>query len=208
MMTAQQYYFPYFFDQFQFNDALKIFGLKTKVFFNKETKMAEKLILIQRRKFTFFAREKTLLELLSGTSLMIVGNHLIYWKTDQDEIEVQKVDLTSLQAFAETKKVTFHIKDMNLGKSEYDNDLDLKNFVSFVRKSDLKYDLDYFENFAVIIINDSNIRLLPYDSFNKLKGDYGYVWPAIAQIDTINNILVGKGMRMEEFEIDLKKDLL
>ena len=202
-MTSQQYYFPYFFDQFQVNDALKIFGVKTKVFFNKKTKMADRLILIPRKKFRFFAREKTFLELLPGTSLMIINNDLIFWSTDEDAIEIQKVDLTSLQAFAETKKISINISELKLGNNDFNNDLGLDNFVSFIRKSDLKYDLDYFENFVIIIISGSIIELLPFDSFNKTKGDYGNVWPAVARIDTAHNKLIGRGMRMTDFEIDL-----
>jgi hypothetical protein len=78
--------------------------------------------------------------------------------------------------------------------------------VTFVRKEDLTYHQEYFERFAIVIINTSDINIIPFDWFNKTGGDYGYVWPATARME--KNRLYGQGMRMANFSLELDKACL
>ena len=87
------------------------------------------------------------------------------------------------------------ISKMSLGTNIYQTYLGLNNFATFVRKNDLKYDLPYYESYVIVIIENEKVKLIPYDKFNKLGGDYGYVWPAIAKIDTQNHHVTKKKKR-------------
>ena len=205
-MTSEQYYFPYFFNQIEFNNSLKKYGLNTFVIFNKKTEIAEELIITKREKFNLFGKEKHILKISFGTTLMFVDNELIYWNIDEEIIDIVKINLTKLNQNIESMNSKIDISKMNLGENIYQTYLGLNNFVTFVRKNDLKYDLDYYENYVVVIINNENIKLIPFEKFNKTGGDYGYVWPAIARIDIHNKKLYGKGMRMTNFEFELKQD--
>ena len=202
-MTPKQYYFPYFFNQNELNKSLKEFGLSTKVVIDRKTKMANRLIITETTKFNLFKKENELLEIPFGTTLMIVNSELIYWKTEEDIIDIVKVDLKELRNAVETQNSVINISTMKIGNNVYQSYLGLNNFVTFVRKSNLKYDQEYFENFVIIIINQQDIKLIPYEEFNKKGGDYGYVWPAILRMDIENKKLYGKGMRMTDFEINI-----
>ena len=202
-MTPKQYYFPYFFNQNELNKSLKEFGLSTKVVIDRKTKMANRLIITETTKFNLFKKENELLEIPFWTTLMIVNSELIYWKTEEDIIDIVKVDLKELRNAVETQNSVINISTMKIGNNVYQSYLGLNNFVTFVRKSNLKYDQEYFENFVIIIINQQDIKLIPYEEFNKKGGDYGYVWPAILRMDIENKKLYGKGMRMTDFEINI-----
>ena len=93
----------------------------------------------------------------------------------------------------------------SLGHNKIDTGLDLIDFVTYIRKQDLKYDQDYYEKFVIVFINKDHINILPFDWFNKSGGDYGYVWPATAQFDKERNKLYGQGMRMGDFTVDIDK---
>ena len=206
-MTSQQYYLPYFFDQTKFDSSITKFGLESKIIYNEQSTLAEKLYLIEKRLFGVLSEVKIVAEIPFGETLMIDGDNLVYWNAENDLIEVTKVNLAKVQSDSEVFSTAIDICSLPFGVSVYSNELGLENFVTFVRKSDLKYDLEYFENFVVVIITQNTITLKPFNSFNKLKGDYGYVWPAIAQIDLEKNLLLGRGMRMADFQIDLNQDL-
>ena len=202
-MTPKQYYFPYFFNQNELNKSLKEFGLSTKVVIDRKTKMANRLIITETTKFNLFKKENELLEIPFWTTLMIVNSELIYWKTEEDIIDIVKVDLKELRNAVETQNSVINISTMKIGNNVYQSYLGLNNFVTFVPKSNLKYDQEYFENFVIIIINEQDIKLIPYEELNKKGGDYGYVWPAILRMDIENKKLYGKGMRMTDFEINI-----
>lgn len=206
-MTSQQYYLPYFFDQTKFDSSITKFGLESKIIYNEQSTLAEKLYLIEKRLFGVLSEVKIVAEIPFGETLMIDGDNLVYWNAENDLIEVTKVNLAKVKSDSEVFSTAIDICSLPFGVSVYSNELGLENFVTFVRKSDLKYDLEYFENFVVVIITQNTITLKPFNSFNKLKGDYGYVWPAIAQIDLEKNLLLGRGMRMADFQIDLNQDL-
>lgn len=203
-MTPEQYYFPFFFDQIDFNRSLKKFDLSSKILFNSKTKMADKLIITEKK--SFFKKAKELLEIPFWATLMIVDNELIYWKKEEDSIDITKINLIELKDVIESQNSKINISEINLGENFYQSYLELNNFVTFIRKSSLKYDGDYYENYVIIIINKECIKLIPFESFNKKGGDYGYVWPAIARLNLKSNRLYGKGMRMSDFEIDLNQD--
>ena len=205
-MTSEQYYFPYFFNQIELNNSIKKYGLNTLVIFDTKTEMAKELIITKREKFNLFRKEKQILKFPFGTILMIVDDELIYWNIDEEVIDIVKINLIELSQNIESMNSKIDISKMNLGNNTYQTYLGLNNFVTFVRKNDLKYDLDYYENYVIVIINIENIKLIPFEKFNKTGGDYGYVWPAIARIDILNKKLYGKGMRMTDFEFELNQD--
>ena len=207
-MTAQQYYFPYFFDQIEFDRSITKFGLESKLICNNQNKFDQKLFLIEKQLFGCLSEVKILAEIPFGFTLMIDGDNLVYWNAANGLIEITKLDLTKVKSDLEIFNTAIDISSLPFGVSAYSNELDLENFVTFMRKSDLKYDLDYFENFAVVMINQNTITLIAFDSFNKVKGDYGYVWPAVARIDLEMNLLFGRGMRMTDFEMNLSHDFI
>ena len=203
-MTSEQYYYPYFFNQLNFNDSIKKFGLNSLVIFDKKTELAKELIITKKNRFNLFGKEKELLKIPFGTLLMIVENELIYWKIDEEIIDIVKINLNELNENIQSMNFKIDISKMSLGTNIYQTYLGLNNFATFVRKNDLKYDLPYYESYVIVIIENEKVKLIPYDKFNKLGGDYGYVWPAIAKIDTQNKKLYGKGMRMDDFELELE----
>ncbi|WP_430401180.1 hypothetical protein [Flavobacterium sp.] len=204
-MTPEQYYFPYFFNQKELNKSIRKIGLNTLVKFDIKTKMAKELIITKKREFKFFwsSEEKNLLSIPFGTSLMIIDNEIIFWKTETDFIEISKANLLELENEPKIFNTKINISKLEIGQNIFNTELDLNNFVTFLRKDDLKYDQDYYENFVILIINKENVELVPFDTFNKKGGDYGYVWPAIARIDVGKKIIYGKGMRMSDFTIEL-----
>lgn len=147
-----------------------------------------------------------MLRLDFGTQIMIDNNFLTTWTRGTDLIDISIFPIVNKAIdFSKKKNFQINISKLMLGKSVIDQDYELTNFVSYVRKSDLKYKQDYFETFVIIIINKNIIELIPFDWFNKTGGDYGYVWPALAQLDLNNYRITGKGMRMHDFTIDLNK---
>ena len=193
--TARQYYFPYFFNQYKFNKELARFKLSSEVIFNSKTEMPSELIITGAGKKVEFK---------FGSRLMIDGSHLIIWRTEEDLLTVSKISLSKLD-FVNDNVLDIHLKELKLGKNEIINDLSLQNFVTFERMDGLKYELDFYESFVIVIINGNEVELVPFDWFNKTGGDYGYVWPAIAQLDIARNELKGSGMRMGDFRIKLNE---
>lgn len=203
-MTSEQYYYPYFFNQSVFNNSIEKFGLNTKAIFDKKTKLTKELIITKKNKFKIFSNEKELLKIPFGTFLMIVENELIYWNVDEEILNIYKINLIELDENVEPTNSQINVSEMILGTNIHQTNLELNNFVTFVRKNDLKYDLPFYEKYVIAIIENEVIKLIPFDKFNKLGGDYGYVWPAIAKIDLESKILYGKGMRMDDFELQIE----
>lgn len=96
------------------------------------------------------------------------------------------------------------MRQFSLGQNRFDTHLDLDDFVTYVRKENLKYDQNYYEKFVLVFIAKGSITIIPFDWFNKSGGDYGYVWPATAQFEKEKNKLYGRGMRMSNFVIDIE----
>lgn len=192
-MTPRQFYFPYFFDERHFRKLISQFNLTTEVKFNERTKMASELELI--------CEKETMLTIEFGQSLMIRGEHLIIWSTDKDTLSIKKIDL---EFNGEPQIIEIEIPKLQLGINQIENSLSLINFITYVRSEKIKYDLDYYETFVIVVITDNVVEIIPFDWFNEKGGDYGYVWPALAQIDTNGN-LIGSGMRMENFKVELRK---
>jgi hypothetical protein len=59
----------------------------------------------------------------------------------------------------------------------------------------------YYETFAIVVTENKSIDIIPFDWFNKTGGDYGYMWPATAQVNIQNRELESKGMRMADFKV-------
>lgn len=192
-LTSKQFYFPYFFNEHDFRKLISPFNLTTEVKFNEKTKMASELDLINNY--------EAKLTIEFGQSLMIENEKLIIWTTDNDTLTIKKFDL---EFKSEPEIIEIEILKLELGTNLIVNNLSLTNFVTYIRSNKIKYDLDYFESFAVVVISDNVVEMIPFDWFNEKGGDYGYVWPALAQIDTNGN-LIGSGMRMENFKTELRK---
>jgi hypothetical protein len=203
-MTSEQYYFPYFFDQKDLNKSLEKYGLSTLITFDKKSKLANDLIITERKSFNLFGNEREIVKFPFHTILMIANDELIYWKINEEIIDIGKINLIDLLQNIETTNSKIDISKMSLGDNIYQTYLGLNNFVTFVKKNDLVYDQDYYENYVIVIVNNENIKLIPFEKFNKTGGDYGYVWPAIARIDNQKKILYGKGIRMNNFEFAIE----
>lgn len=198
-MTPTQYYFPYFLHLDHFNKELKLFDLSSHVNYDPKTQQADALSI------TNHSSKDTLLTIPFGATLMVQGHKLFYWKTDYDLIDITQVNLDKLKVQLNWK---IDLQQFNLGHNKIDSHLDMKDLVTFVRKEDLKYDQEYYEKFVIVVINKADIDIIPFDWFNKTGGDYGYVWPATAKLDTKEMKLYGQGMRMSEFVVDLAKACL
>jgi len=134
--------------------------------------------------------------------LMIdLNNNLIIWHTDEDELFISKLSLIERQVNRLDFKIDLH--KYEIGKYELEENYNLSYFITYVRKGNIKYDLDYYERFAIVIIEKETMNIIPFDWFNKSGGDYGYVWPAVAQLNVDKYELIGKGMRMADFKIQL-----
>lgn len=194
-LTNRQYYFPYFFDEYDFKKSISAIGLTCEIDFSSKTNMAERLRLLNNGQS---------LNLEFGTRIMVDNHFLTTWKTNTDIIDITIFPIVKHRLDFNTRKIfQIDISKLVLGKNQTTEDYELTNFVSYLRKSDLKYSLPFSEHFVIIIINKNNVELIPFDWFNKTGGDYGYVWPAIAQLDIKNNRIIGKGMRMNDFTVDL-----
>ena len=167
--------------------------------------MPQDLIITEKKALSFFKSKTTLLTIPFGATLMVQNNKLIYWSTDYDALDIKQVELSSLSNTPITTNKKIDLLKYSLGHNKADTEIDLNDFVTYVRKEDLKYDQDYYEKFVLVFINKDDINILPFDWFNKTGGDYGYVWPATAQFDKERNKLYGHGMRMGDFTIDIDK---
>ncbi|OLY93652.1 hypothetical protein SAMN05444008_114138 [Cnuella takakiae] len=194
-MTATQYYFPYFFQLDTFNKELASFGLLSSVTYDEKAQMLESLLLKKQ------TSKDPLLSIPFGATIMLERNKLFYWKTDTNLIDIVQVDLFSLNEEPELLNAKIDLSHLQLGKNHVKSYLDVGLLVTYVRKENLTYNKDYFENFVIVIIEQEQINLIPFDWFNKTGGDYGYVWPALARLDT--GKLYGQGMRMANFTVDL-----
>jgi len=192
-LTARQFYFPYFFDERYFRKLISPFNLATEAKFNKKTNMISELDLISKK--------KTKLTIQFGQRLMIEDENLTIWSTDKDTLTIKKIDL---EFNCEPKIIEIEIPKLELGINQVENNLSLTNFITYIHSEKIKYDLDFYETFAIVVITDNVIEMIPFDWFNEKRGDYGYVWPALAQIDTNRN-LIGSGMRMGNFKTELRK---
>jgi hypothetical protein len=193
-ITPTQYCFPYFFDELEFKRKIEQFGLQYKLSFDKEKGGYHPLILFNHQDFNLSVKYFTYLMFDLNCKLMI-------WNTEEDMINISKMSIND--GLVNKTDFKMNLKDLAVGENKLDVDYGLSNFVTYVRKSDIKYELDYYENFAIVIINDESINIIPFDWFNKTGGDYGYVWPATAKLNLRSFELAGKGMRMGDFKIQL-----
>ncbi len=204
-MTPSQFYFPYFFTLDKFNKAISPFGLSSHITFNDKTEIIDSLVITKK---DLFKSMPTLLEIPFGATIMVQNNILTYWSTDYDILNISQFGLSNLSDTIQIKNQKVSLLQFSLGHNKLDTDLDLVDFVTYIRKEDLKYDQDYYEKFVLVFINKGDINIIPFESFNKSGGDYGYVWPATAQLDKEKGKLYGQGMRMGDFEIDIDKAFL
>ena len=201
-MTPTQLYFPYFFTLDKFNKALSPFGLSSHLTYDDKTKMPNDLVITKK---SLFKSMPTLLTMPFGATLMVHNDNLLYWSTDYDTLDIKQIQLSNLTDTIQTKNQKINLLQFSLGHNKFDTDLDLNDFVTYIRKEDLKYDQDYYEKFVLVFINKGDINIVPFDWFNKSGGDYGYVWPATAQLDKEKGKLYGHGMRMGDFKVDIDK---
>ena len=182
-MTPIQFYFPYFFKIDTFNKELKPFGLSSYITYHSKTQMPDSLIITKHQLFGLIGSKPVLLTIPFGVTLMIQSDKLFYWKADYDIIDITQTKLDSLDNPTKQISRTINLEKINIGHNNIHTDLELIDFVTFVRKKDLTYKQDYYEKFAIVIINKDNINIIPFDWFNEKGGDYGYVWPATARLD-------------------------
>ncbi|WP_121357794.1 hypothetical protein [Flavisolibacter nicotianae] len=194
-MTPTQYYFPYFFQLDDFNKEVKPFGLAAFVTNDSKTEMPDKLLVTKK------GSHDVLLSIPFGATLMVQGNKLFYWKTDYDLLDITQVQLDDTTTTQKQLNERIDLLKFKIGHNELATALDIRNFVTFVRKEDLTYQQDYYERFVIVVINNNNISIIPFDWLNKTGGDYGYVWPATARMD--KNRIYGQGMRMANFMVEL-----
>ncbi len=202
-MTPTQYYFPYFFDHTAFNKTLIPFGLSSYLVQDSKTQMPKELVITEKHLFNFSFTNKRLLTVTFGATLMIKGSKLFYWYTETNLLDIIQVDLRSLIHDPELLNTKIDLSQLHVGENSLQAYLDLSYLVTYARKDDIIYEQDYYENFVIVVISKKQTQLTPFDWFNKTKGDYGYVWPAIAQLDIQKNMLYGKGMRMSDFSLEL-----
>ena len=207
-MTASQFYFPYFFDLDKFNDLLAQFGLSSYLKMDDRIKMGKELVVTKKSFLNFLKHKSTLLIIPFGATLMIQNGKLFYWSTEYNKIDIRRIGLKNLLDTAICESQCIDLSQYLIGHNKFENRLDLVDFVTYVRKEDLKYDQAYYEKFILVFINKDDINLIPFDWFNKSGGDYGYVWPAIAKFDKENFKLYGQGIRMSDFVVDIEKACL
>lgn len=198
-MTPHQYYFPYFFNIDDFNKSLKEIGLVS--YLTPENGVdASQLVIGKIDSDSISAK---VVEIKSQTTLMIQDESLIYWQTDYNLIKINKLSLLDSSDIFIIETDTIRLNIDELGISKQVNVLKLKSLVTFTRIEELQYEQDYYEQFVIVIIDRGQLKSIPFEWFNKTGGDWGYVWPATARIDTKTNKLYGRGMRMSDFVLDL-----
>jgi hypothetical protein len=207
-MTPNQFYFPYFFDLEKFNDLLTEFELSSFVTMDDKTKIPKELVVTKKSILNFLKPKSPLFTIPFGVTLMIQNDYLFYWSTEYNKIDIIRIDLKNLLDATIIESQNINLLRYSIGHNNFDNKLDLIDFITYVRKDDLKYDQAHYEKFMLVFINKDDINLIPFDWFNKSGGDYGYVWPAIAKFDKVNFKLYGQGMRMSDFVVDIEKACL
>ncbi|MFT3935972.1 MAG: hypothetical protein QM726_20245 [Chitinophagaceae bacterium] len=196
MMTAEQYCFPYFFDLIQFNLLLQSFGLQASIVNDTATQMPEQLLIKNEE-------AKALITIPFGACVMLEEDNLYYWETDTDIIDIQQVLLRGLASDPWILNTRLNLSNFKEGKNNFNNHLDCACFVSFTRKSSISYKQEEFENFAIVVLTKDAINIIPFHSFNQSNNALAYTWPVIAKLDLDSKMLYGKGMRMQDFNIDL-----
>lgn len=199
-MTPTQYYFPYFFYLDNFSKEVKPFGLAASVTYNSKTEIADMLML------TWEGSQEVLCSIPFGATLMVQDDKLFFWKTDHDLLDITQVHLDDGANTSKHLSQRIDLLKFKTGHNEFATDLDIRDLVTFVRKENLTYQQDYYEKFVIVIVNNNNINIIPFDWFNMKGGDYGYVWPATARLD--KRKLYGQGMRMDNFTVELDKACL
>ena len=202
-MTPIQFYFPYFFILNKFNKALSAFNLSSYLMYDEKTKMANEIVITEKHPLLFFKSKAKLLTIPFGATLMFQNKNLFYWSTDYDTLEITQIDLSTLIETPITTKQKINLVKFSFGHNKFETKLELVDFVTYTRKDDLKYNQDYYESFVIVIISKDDINIVPFDWFNKTRGDYGYVWPATAQFDKEKGKLYGCGMRIADFTVDI-----
>lgn len=199
-MTPTQYYFPYFFSLDTFGKELAPFGLHSSVSYDEKTQISKSLLVGEQNS------PYTLLTIPFGATLMIERSKLFYWTTDTNQIDITQVDLVELADKPELLNTKIDLLELKLGRNAARTFLEVELLVTYARKEGLTYQQDYYENFVIVLIEKEQINLIPFDWFNKTGGDYGYVWPATARLES--GKLYGQGMRMGNFTVELDKDCL
>ncbi|MFT5858001.1 MAG: hypothetical protein ACI865_000085 [Flavobacteriaceae bacterium] len=139
----------------------------------------------------------------TGQWLMVdTEGRLLLWEKGNGRVTILRYPHDFVN---EHEAFEFEISKLRIGVTIIENDLALESFVTYVRSEKIKYAMGFYETFGVLIINGNNIELRPFDEFNESNPDYGYVWPAVAQIDVKNNFLIGGGKRMTSFKYELRK---
>jgi hypothetical protein len=175
---------------------------------DNKIKIPKELVVTKKRFLNFLKPKLPLLIIPFGTILIIQNNNLFYWTTDYDKINIKRINLKNIFDNVICDYQNIDLLQYSLGHNKFENKLELKDFIMYARKSDLIYDQEYYEQFTLVFINNNDINLIPFDWFNKSRGDYGYVWPAIATFDKEKSRLYGQGMRMSDFKIDIEKNSL
>jgi len=201
-MTAEQYYFPYLFNTDSFNKKLAPFGLYSYVKYEEETKMPEELILA---KVDF---KDSLLNIAFGRTLMVQEDKLYHWETDTDGVAIDQISLNNLTSDPWVLNTKLDLSHLHLGKNEFKTHLGCNNFITYARKSGISYGQAAYEKFAIVIVAQEQVNLVPFHWFNQTHAEDDYVWPATARLDLAAGKLYGRGMRMPDFCIELHKALL
>ncbi|MFZ4798636.1 MAG: hypothetical protein ACOYMA_14150 [Bacteroidia bacterium] len=204
-MTSKQYYFPYFFDLKSFNKELAQIGLTSYVILNDKIKMPSELVIVKKYFLNFKKSEKRLLTIPSTMTLTLQNNKLFYWPTDHNTLDIMQADFVDLDSPPKILNTKIDLQKLTAGMNTLKTRLDISMLPTFVRIDTLRYDQDYYETFAIIIVEPETVKIIPFDWFNKTGGDYGFVWPATARVDIEKGILYGQGIRMLEFMVDIGK---
>ena len=191
-LTQPQYYFPYFFDQKEFARKCKVYGYNVEIKVDAKSNVPNDLIL--------YSGEIGVFQFKIWTQLMFDGDKLITWQCEEDKVSVSVHNLINRGI----EIYDIDISTLEIGSNTSVIEYPFINFVTYVRKSSLKYKREYFEKFVIVIVRGRSIELIPFEWFNLSKGDYGYVWPATARINLGSNYLIGEGMRMSPFVVNLK----
>lgn len=202
-MTSKQYYFPYFFDLSSFNKDLAKIGLTSYVITDDKIKMPGELVIVKRHFLNIKKSKKRLLTIPSPVTLTVQNNKLFYWPTDHNILDIVQADFTDLNSKPDILNTKIDLLQLVSGQNKLKTHLDISILPTFVRIDTLRYDQEYFETFAIILVGQEKVTVIPFDWFNKTGGDYGYVWPATARIDEKTGKLYGQGMRMDDFTVDV-----
>lgn len=191
-LTDPQWYFPYFFDEKEFARKCKGYGYNVEIKVDAKSNVPRDLILYNDKIVIF--------QFKIWTQLMFDGDKLITWLCEEDKVSISVHNLINRGI----EIYDIDISTLEIGRNTSVIEYPFINYVTYVRKSSLKYKQEYFEKFVILVVNGRSIELIPFEWFNLNKGDYGYVWPATARINLGKNYLMGEGMRMSPFVINLK----